>query len=348
MKVGLFDHVEQTGDRSLATIFDERLRFAQLADEAGFYCLHVAEHHCTPLNMVPVPGVYLGALARLTKRLRFGPLCYLLPLYSPLRLIEEIAMLDHLSRGRMEVGVGRGVSPFELNYHKVDHADSRNIFFDAYECLVKGLTSEKLTHDGPYYKYTDVPMALRPLQRPYPAFWYGSSNEIGATWAGEQGMHFTANGGTAHAKVNIGHYKAALEKRGGPAQHKAEFPGGAAIGQLRHIVVADTDEEARRIMKPAFEHHLASLNYIRNLNGSTELSERLNVHRGIDFESCEVNGMAIAGSPETVVAKLTEQAGELGTNYLLAYMMFGNLSFDDSLRSLQLFSTEVMPKIAHL
>src|SRR3954451_1696281 len=106
MKFGLFDHVE-LADRPLATTYDERLQFAQTADEAGFYCLHVAEHHCTPLNMVPVPGVYLGAVARLTKRIRLGPLCYLLPLYSPLRLTEEICMLDHLSKGRMEVGVGR-------------------------------------------------------------------------------------------------------------------------------------------------------------------------------------------------------------------------------------------------
>lgn len=347
MRVGLFDHIERS-DRALATTFDERLAFAQLADEAGFYCLHVAEHHCTPLNMVPVPGVYLGALARLTKRLRFGPLCYLLPLYSPLRLIEEICMLDHLSRGRMEIGVGRGVSPFELNYHKVNHEDSRNIFLDAYECLVKGLTTDKLTHSGPYYTYTDVPMALRPLQGPHPAFWYGSSNEIGATFAGEQGMHFTANGGTAHAKVNINAYKTALAKRGGPAQPKAEFKGGAAIGQLRHIVVADTDAEAQRLMKPAFEHHLESLNYIRKLNGSSELTARLNVHRGIDFASCEDNGMVICGSPETVVRKITEQQAELGTNYLLAYMFFGTLSFETALRSMELFRSEVMPKIAHL
>ena len=347
MRVGLFDHIEQS-DRAPATTFDERLAFAQLADEAGFYCLHVAEHHCTPLNMVPVPGVYLGAVARLTKRLRFGPLCYLLPLYSPLRLIEEICMLDHLSRGRMEIGVGRGVSPFELNYHKVNHEDSRNIFLDAYECLVKGLTTDKLTHTGPYYTYTDVPMALRPLQGPHPAFWYGSSNEIGATFAGEQGMHFTANGGTAHAKVNINAYKAALAKRGGAAQPKAEFKGGAAIGQLRHIVVADTDAEAQRLMKPAFEHHLESLNYIRKLNGSNEFTARLNVHRGINFESCEDNGMAICGSPETVVRKITEQQAELGTNYLLAYMFFGTLSFETALRSMELFRSEVMPKIAHL
>ena len=119
MKIGLFDHVEH-GKRPLATLFDERLAFAKAADEAGIYCLHVAEHHATPLNMVPVPGVYLGAVARATKRMRLGPLVYLLPLYSPLRLIEEICILDHLSYGRMEVGVGRGVSPFELKYHKME------------------------------------------------------------------------------------------------------------------------------------------------------------------------------------------------------------------------------------
>jgi alkanesulfonate monooxygenase SsuD/methylene tetrahydromethanopterin reductase-like flavin-dependent oxidoreductase (luciferase family) len=347
MKFGLFDHVERN-DRPLSTIFDERLRFAAAADEAGFYCLHVAEHHCTPLNMVPVPGVYLGAVARLTKRLRFGPLVYLLPLYSPLRLIEEICMLDHLSNGRLEVGVGRGVSPFELNYHKVDHAESRDIFFDAFACLEKGLTGETLTHEGRFYNYKDVPMALRPLQQPHPAFWYGSSNTVGATWAGEHGMHFAANGGTDTAKVNIDAYRAALAARGGPAQPKAGFRGGAAVGVLRHIVVADTDAQARQIMKPAFDQHLASLNWIRKLNGSTEFTGRLNVHRGIDFEACEANGMAIAGSPETVRAKLEAQAGELGVNYIIAYLFFGSLSLADATRSLNLFSTEVMPKLAHL
>src|ERR1700716_4182478 len=124
MKFGLFDHVED-GERPLATLFDERLVFARAADDAGIYCLHVAEHHATPLNMVPAPGIYLGAVARATKRMRLGPLVYLLPLYSPLRLIEEICMLDHLSYGRMEIGVGRGVSTYELNFHNVAYDQSR-------------------------------------------------------------------------------------------------------------------------------------------------------------------------------------------------------------------------------
>ena len=174
MKIGLFDHVEH-GERPLATLFDVRLTFVQAADEAGIYCLHVAEHHATPLNMVPVPGVYLGAVARATKRMRLGPMVYLLPLYSPLRLIEEICILDHLSHGRMEVGVGRGVSPYELKYHKIEHDDSREIFIDAFDCISAGLVTDTLNYAGKHYQSENVPIALRPLQQPHPAFWYGSS-----------------------------------------------------------------------------------------------------------------------------------------------------------------------------
>ena len=161
MQIGLFDHVEH-GKRPLATLFDERLAFAKAADEAGIYCLHVAEHHATPLNMVPVPGIYLGAVARATKRMRLGPLVYLLPLYSPLRLIEEICILDHLSHGRLEIGVGRGVSPFELKYHKIDHDESRAIFIDAFNCISAGLTTDTLNYSGKYYQYEDVPHCLGP------------------------------------------------------------------------------------------------------------------------------------------------------------------------------------------
>lgn len=347
MKVGLFDHVE-AADRPLSTLFDERLTFAQAADEAGIYCLHVAEHHATPLNMVPVPGVYLGALARATKRMRLGPLVYLLPLYSPLRLIEEISMLDHLSNGRLEVGIGRGVSPFELKYHKVQHEDSRDIFIDAYKCLSAGLTTDALSYSGPYYKYDDVPIALRPLQRPHPAFWYGSSNTIGSTWAGEQGMHFVSLGPTPFAKTNIDAFREALAKRGGPAHPKAEFPGGVAIGVQRHIFVADTDAEAVRFAKPAMELHLAQLNWLRDRHGVTGLTSRLNVPRGATFEDCVADGSVIAGTPERVYEVLEGQVKELGVNYLLTYLFLGNMTLPDALRSLALFSTEVMPKLARL
>jgi len=342
MKVGLFDHVERA-DRPLADLYDERIAFAVAADEAGFYCLHVAEHHCTPLNMVPAPSVYLAAVARATKRIHFGPLVYLLPLYSPLRLIEETCMLDHLSRGRLEIGVGRGVSPFELRYNKIDHNESRDIFIDGYNCLVEGLTHDTLNYEGKYFTYKETPMALRPYQQPHPAFWYGSSNTTGAAWAGEHGMNFTANGPTEFAAKNIAAFKTALEKHGGVARPKPEFAGGVAIGALRHIVVAATDGEARRIAKPAFEHHLASLNWLRNRHGSA--AGGLNVPRGQTFEDGVTEGAAIAGSPATVIDALARQAEALGSNYLLAYLFFGAMSNADARRSLDLFAEKVMPAI---
>jgi alkanesulfonate monooxygenase SsuD/methylene tetrahydromethanopterin reductase-like flavin-dependent oxidoreductase (luciferase family) len=308
----------------------------------------VAEHHATPLNMVPVPGPYLGAVARETRRMRLGPLVYLLPLYSPLRLIEEIAILDHLSYGRLEVGVGRGVSPFELKYHKVEHDQSRDIFIDAFKCVSAGLTADTLNYSGTHFTYENVPIALRPLQQPHPAFWYGSSNEIGSTWAGEHGLHFVTLGPMATAKANINAFKAALAKRGRAAQPKAEFPGGAAIGVQRHIFVADTAEEAKRFGKPAMDLHLKNLNWLRDKHGVTGLTSRLNVARGADYEACVADGTVIAGTPEHVCAEIERQAAEMGINYLLTYLFLGSMSLADALRSLSLFSTEVMPKLGKL
>ena len=347
MKVGLFDHVEW-GDRPLATLFDERLQFAAAADDAGIYCLHVAEHHATPLNMVPVPGVYLGALARATRRMRLGPLVYLLPLYSPLRLIEEICMLDHLSCGRFEVGVGRGVSPFELKYHKVEHDQSRDIFVDAFECVSAGLQTDTLTYKGPHYEYENVPIALRPLQQPYPPFWYGSSNTTGSTWAGERGMHFVSLGPIGFAKRNITAFREALAKRGGPASPKPEFSGGTAVGVLRHIFVAETDAEAKRWAKPAMDRHLAHLNWLRVKHNATAVDTRFNTPRGADFEAGIADGSVIAGTPQTVLAEIEKQTAELGINYLLTYLFLGTMSLAEALRSLELFRTEVMPKLATL
>ena len=347
MKVGLFDHVADNG-RPVATMFEERLSFYEAADRAGLYCIHLAEHHHSPVNMVPVPGVMLGAIAARTKQIHIGTLVYLLTLTSPLRMIEEICMLDHLSLGRLEVGVGRGISPYELGYNKIKFEDSRDIFIDAYECVRAGLLNSPFSYEGKHYTYQDVPIPLRPLQSPHPAFWYGSSNATGSEWAGRHGMHFTANGSTKLARTNIATYREALDKRGGVLQPKAEFSGGGAIGALRYIVVADTDAEAERIARPAVEHHLGSLHWLWKKHGHRDLVDRLRDPGNVRYEDLVADGVMIAGRPDTVRERVAEQTGELGMNYLLGYMMFGDMGLPSALRSLQLFSTEVMPSLSAL
>src|SRR5262245_48473073 len=116
--------------------------------------------------MAPSPRLFLAAAAQRTRRIRLGPLVYLLPLYAPVRLLEEIWMLAPRSGGRREVAVGRAVSPSELAHFGVGAAEARTRFDEALAVLVAGLSHERLTFRGRHFRYEDVPMELRPLQRP--------------------------------------------------------------------------------------------------------------------------------------------------------------------------------------
>ena len=116
MQFGVFDHLDRC-DGSLADFYADRLAIVDAYDRAGFYAYHLAEHHSTPLGMAPSPSVFLSAVAQRTRRLRFGPLVWAMPLHHPLRLIEEICMLDQLSGGRLELGFGRGSVAVELEYY---------------------------------------------------------------------------------------------------------------------------------------------------------------------------------------------------------------------------------------
>ena len=118
MQFGIFDQNDD-GPYPLAEQYEKRLELIEFYDCSGFRTYHMSEHHSTPLNLTPSPSVFLAAAVQRTKRIRLGPLVYALPAHHPLRLAEEICMLDHLSNGRLEVGVGRGASPHELQYFGV-------------------------------------------------------------------------------------------------------------------------------------------------------------------------------------------------------------------------------------
>jgi alkanesulfonate monooxygenase SsuD/methylene tetrahydromethanopterin reductase-like flavin-dependent oxidoreductase (luciferase family) len=295
--------------------------------------------------MVPVPGVYLGAVAHATKRIRLGPLVYLLPLYSPLRLIEEIAMLDHLSHGRLEVGVGRGVSAYELNYHKVDPQTSREVFIDALDAIINGLTHDRLTYHGKHFNYDNVPMELKPLQKPYPRIWYPSSNETGAQWGGERGMHFSTLGGVERAKACVDAYKVGLAKRGAPAIANPDFPGGAVIGVNRQAVIADTEADALKIAKPAFDRWYSSLTKLERENSS---GPRFVHHVTGDLDKALESGQVIVGTPDTVRAQIERQVKAIGVNYMIFSLFFGTMKAEHAMRSMKLFAEEVAPKLASL
>src|SRR5579864_7140205 len=147
MEFGVFDHLDADG-QPLGDFYRSRLKIIEAYDRLGFYSYHVAEHHATPLGMAPSPSVFLAAVAQRSKRLRFGPMVYALPLYHPLRLIEEICMLDQMSGGRLDIGFGRGASPIELGYFGQDAKEAQAIYAEGVELILKGMTEKTLSFAG--------------------------------------------------------------------------------------------------------------------------------------------------------------------------------------------------------
>jgi len=165
LRFGIFDHLDDSG-LPLSEHFEQRLKLIEAYDRAGFYGYHLAEHHNTPLGYAPSPSVFLSAVAQRTEQLRFGPMVYLLPLYHPLRLIDEICMLDQMSGGRFLYGVGRGISPVEVGFYGVDFDTGAKQFREAFEVIRRGLTEDRLTFHGEFYDFDNVPIVMKSARSP--------------------------------------------------------------------------------------------------------------------------------------------------------------------------------------
>lgn len=333
---GIFDHLERR-DVPLEQLYEERLLLLEIADRAGFFCYHLAEHHSTPLGMAPSPGIFLAAAAMRTRRIHLGPLVYLLPLYHPIRLVEEICMLDQLSGGRLEVGVGRGVSPFELGYFNVSFMQSREIFEESLSAIVQGLRERKMSHRGDHYKFAGAPIELAPVQKPNPPFWYGASTPDCLMFAARHRMQIVTGGPNAVVKGTAAAYRDLLDKfRDSPDDLNPQVKE-PRIGAVRHFLVAESDREAEEIAVPAYRVYYNNIVKLWRDFGTvpTLFTDDLLRARG--------GNAAIVGSPSSVREQIAQYFEQSGTGYLVLSFAWGSLSHEQSRRSLELFASEVMP-----
>jgi alkanesulfonate monooxygenase SsuD/methylene tetrahydromethanopterin reductase-like flavin-dependent oxidoreductase (luciferase family) len=342
MKFGVFDYIEG-GEAPLHNTYDERIELVQALEAADFHCYHLSEHHATPLSMTPSPSIFLAAAARETTRIRLGTLLYLLPLYHPFRLLEELCMLDHLSGGRLDIGVGRGISPHEFEAFGEDFEQSAEAFEHCFNVLHQGLTRERIDYASPRYTFRDTPVVIRPLQRPHPPLWYGLRGDHGPVFAARHGMNGVTLGPDERVTKIIQAFRAnwivSAEDRkrvGSPVQ--APF-----AGIMRAMFVADSDAEADRIARKAHVTWFENLAWLWKLRGTYPP-----ISIAADFDQAKASGTLVVGSPETVARVFEAQAVRCGHNYLVLLLAFGSLSHAEQMRSLQLFRTEVMPKLKGL
>jgi alkanesulfonate monooxygenase SsuD/methylene tetrahydromethanopterin reductase-like flavin-dependent oxidoreductase (luciferase family) len=340
IEFGLFDWIDRS-TVPLHQLYKERLQLLAAADQAGFFCYHLAEHHATPLGMAPSPALFLAAAAQRTQRIRLGPLVYLLPLYNPLRLIEEVCMLDQLCEGRLELGVGRGVTPYELRYFGVDPAGTRARFQETLSILIAGLTNTRLTFAGKHYQYNDVPMELCPYQRPYPPLWYPSHNPESVQYAARQGYNYVGLGPAAAVKDHIDAYRQTWALSRHDSARLNPHVAAPKLGVLRQVVVAETDDEALAITRAAHDGWYRSITKLWHDHDDHSVDGIFAWETSTQYETI------LSGSPRRVSEQLHRLVSISGCNYVICAFTWGNMSHEQSLRSLNLFATEIMPAFSH-
>lgn len=244
-------------------------------------------------------------------------------------------MLDQLSGGRFEFGVGRGISPFEVAYFGVDPEASQTIYMEAFEVLIKGLTNAQLSHQGKHFAYDAVPMALTPKQRPHPPIWYGVAAPHGAIWPAEQGINIISNAPCAVAREATDHYRATWQA--GNNDDAAAMP---KMGVARHIYIGESDAEAEAIARRAYDVWYGSFVKLWRQFGTQPTAY------SPDFDEVRKMDAVICGAPDTVQAEIARQVEAAGLNYFVCRFAFGDLSYEESARSLALFSDGVAPKFA--
>ena len=333
MRFGVFDHVDDSG-LPQAEHFETRLKLIEAMDRLGFDSYHTAEHHGTTLGFAPSPSVFLSAVAQRTRRLKFGPLVYLPALYHPMRLAEEICMLDQMSRGRLQVGLGSGAVWVEQKLYDVDPASVRGRYVEARDIVLQALTSDEVNFKGEYYTVEGFPMVMKPYQTPHPPLWYGLSSAESAVWCAANRVNVVSMMGADAARKPFDRYREEWDKAGRPA---ADLP---VMGLNRHIVVADTDDEALRIARPAYAKWRNSFSWLWDLKGVPfpfPYPETVEAHIAAGF--------SVVGSPRTVRDTLARDIEAAGANGVLGHMVFGSIAYEDALRSLELFASDVMPAL---
>jgi alkanesulfonate monooxygenase SsuD/methylene tetrahydromethanopterin reductase-like flavin-dependent oxidoreductase (luciferase family) len=336
VRFGIFDHLDDSGV-PLGRHFEDRLKLIEAYDRAGFYGYHLAEHHNTQLGYAPSPSVFLSAVAQRTKKLKFGPMVYLLPLYHPLRLIDEVCMLDQMSGGRFLYGVGRGISPIEVGFYGVDFASGMERFREAYDVIKIGLTEDELTYHGKYYDFDHVPIVMKPAQKPLPELWYGTSRPDSIPWAAREGAHIVTLRDNQAARAIIELYRSEWQKLG---RREADMP---MMGINRHIVIADTEAAARDTARRGYRPWRRNM---ERLWAKYDVPFPLAASLPQEWDELQAHGHAIAGTPAQVGDYIAAQIEAAGATYFVCDFAFGTISHDEAMRSTELFAAEIMPALA--
>ena len=308
------------------------------AEALGFDSVWVNEHHFHQYGgMMPSLPTMLAALSQRTTRVRLGTSVVLLPLHNPLVVAEQLAMVDLMSNGRLDFGVGRGFVAHDYDVLGVPYADAQERLMESLTVVRKAWTGQPLTHEGRYYQLHNVEVWPAPQQRPHPPIWMAAtSSPKSFEWAASQQFNLLTIGYVRPIATLSG-----LTRIYRDAWSAAGWASQPTIGTHYHVVVAEERADARRIAEGGLTEHVRMNRASQALSssGSPPANEGISIAQLVD------EGRLIAGDPDDCARMLRRAADEIGCTETHCLFQFGDIPFQVAQHSMELFAAEVMPRL---
>ena len=354
MQFGYFSHVWNRPGMTPAQRYAQLWRELALADELGFDYAFAVEHHFSPHeSWMPSPAVFCAGAAACTRRLRVGAMGYVAPLYEPMRILEETAVLDHVLNGRLEIGLVSGILPdYFRHYPKADFQNRRAVTNEIVRLIKTAFADDKpFTFRGEYCTYEDVKLSVKPMQKPMPPIWLQSRDRDTLEFLAEQGVHtgYLLFLPRDEAAPRYRQYLKTWAANG--HRHKPH------IGYWSLVYVDETDAAAVRKIAPYVRHAFGVVFGVGDVGGVDqqvlvdtykkrgELGAAEIARHMMDVDYLLDRGLVFAGSPDTVARRLREAAGEGLFDTFHGEFNIGSMPEEDLMRSIRLFGQEVIPAL---
>jgi alkanesulfonate monooxygenase SsuD/methylene tetrahydromethanopterin reductase-like flavin-dependent oxidoreductase (luciferase family) len=328
MRVGVLQFFSWSRRGPLAAVYERAFERIAIMDQTGYDCVWLAEHHFNTYSVCPSINVMAAHVAARTRTLRIGMAVSLAAFYNPLRLAEEVAMIDVLTGGRVNWGAGRGFDRAEFAAFEVPVEESSDRFRECVEIVLAAWRDERLTYAGRFWRYEDVEVLPKPLQAPHPPVWLAATSLDSIRRAAEKGYDILQDPHATHADIGRkrAHYHEVLRAHGFSAE-------GRVIPTARLLAVGATEGQAEEVARAGAAWTVASY------ANPTKRAGPPPAHwtPGVDPVERYLNEVVIRGTPERVLDKILELRDAIGLDYLMCAPL--------SHRSFTLFTERVLPKL---
>jgi alkanesulfonate monooxygenase SsuD/methylene tetrahydromethanopterin reductase-like flavin-dependent oxidoreductase (luciferase family) len=346
MKSAIWDNIMPRAGSSHVALYREHLKEVQIAEECGFDHLWFYEHHLSPQSPMPSPNLMIAAAAQLTTRIRLGNMVNVLPYRNPLLLAEECAMLDVLTGGRLDIGIGRGLKPTEFAAFCVPQERSRAMFNESVEIMSRVWADENFRYEGEFFRVNKASPLSPPLvQRPHPPLYISAQSEESLRWCAERDLPFGQIDALIDQCRRDSEFYAQIQAAAGHARAPRLF-------LTREVYVAETDEQARREALPYLKSYWELWGRYTQFTQQGLMPDSYDVWRkrapllhAMSYEELIERGLVLIGCPETVARGIHEHQDMLDIAILVCVMQLGPMPHEQVQRSMRAFAQHVMPLV---